>query len=350
MTQTTNYASVLAKIGAERSKLLNEAKLKTLTEIKNLPELTAQLRDTSYQEQIAKVPLPLTSRNIERAFHENLIATTTKIIKNSPKYTTDYLNMYIYKFESENIKLLIKATNAKLSPEQKLARIHLSVEDYLKNRVVIEEAAKAQSMKQTVNNLKINEYSLALNMGLQSYEENGSTTCFDVLLDKEFHEKLYNRYENLPQKEKTYAQFYTRIENDSFTLLSLLRGKNLNYDANWLRLAVPSNNFNIHKETVEAMVTAIDFESALKVALNTYYAGFFVRGQNSEEAIANAEKAFRNEVYHHAKTSIISEIFNIGTTLSFITQKEAEVHNLTAISSGVEATINPEEIQRQLLL
>ena len=78
MTQTTLYSAVLAKIGAERSKLLSETKLKTLTESKNLSELAAQLRDTSYQEQIGKVSLPLTSRKLERAFNENLIATYVK--------------------------------------------------------------------------------------------------------------------------------------------------------------------------------------------------------------------------------------------------------------------------------
>ena len=49
MSQTTLYASVLAKIGAERSKLLSEAKLKTLTESKDLSAFAAQLRETSYQ-------------------------------------------------------------------------------------------------------------------------------------------------------------------------------------------------------------------------------------------------------------------------------------------------------------
>ena len=203
------YASVLAKIGAERSKLLNETKLKMLTESKNLPELTAQLRDSSYQDQIAKVPLPITSRKLERAFNENLIATTVKIIKNSPKHTATYLNLYLYRFEAENIKVLIKATNAKLSLDQKLAKIYFSAEDYLRHRLIIEEAAKAQTIKQTVNALKRSEYALALSMGLQSFEENGSTTCLDVLLDKVFHEKLYSSYVSLPKKE-SLMHIFTR--------------------------------------------------------------------------------------------------------------------------------------------
>ena len=350
MTQTTLYSRVLSKIGAERGKLLSEAKLKTLTESKNLSELATQLRDTSYQEQLVKVSLPLTSRKLERAFHENLISTYLKIIKNSPKNASKYLWLYLLRFEVENIKALIKATNAKLSLEQKIGRIYLPAEDYLKNRSVIEETAKAPDIKQIVKALKKTDYTPALNMGLQSYEEDGTTACLDVLLDKTFYEKLHDSYESLPKKEKPHALFYASTENDSFTLLTLLRGKNLNYDANWLRLAVPPNNFYLDMETVEAMVTATDFESALKIAFESHYAGFFAKAQSPEETVANAEKAFKKAVLQHAKASKIPEIFNIGAPLAFMTQKEAEVHNLTALSSGVEAEIKPEDIQHQLLL
>lgn len=352
MTQTTLYSAVLAKIGAERNKLLSEARLKTLTESKNLFELTGQLRDTSYQEQLAKVPLPYTSRKLERALRENLISTYVKIIKNSPKNASKYLRLYLLRFEVENIKALIKSTNAALSAEQKLGKIYLSAEDYLKNRSVIEETAKAATVKQIVKTLKKSDYALALNIGLQSYEEDGSTTCLDVLIDKTFYEKLHESYECLPQKEKPHALFYASTENDGYTLLTLLRGKTLNYDANWLRLAVPPNNFYLDAGAVEAMVTAADFDAALRVALDTRYAAFFAKAQSPAraETIAYAEKAFKKTVLQYAKVSKIPENFNIGAPLAFITQKEAEVHKLTALSNGVEAEIKPEDIQRQLLL
>ena len=350
MSQTTLYASVLAKIGAERSKLLSEVKLKTLIESKDLSAFVAQLRETSYQAQIAKLPLPLTSRKIERAFNENLVESYEKAVKNSPKNVKKYLNLHLLSFEMENIKTLIKASYANLAPEEKLAKIYLSVEDYFKKRLVIEEAAKALTLKQLVNAFKNTKYAATLNAGLQNFEESGSTAGFDVLLDKVFYEKLYDSYMLLPKKEKTHAYFYASTENDSFVLLTLLRGKILNYDANWLRLVVPHNNFNLSVETVEALLSASDFESALKIALESYYEKFFVKAQNPEETVSNAEKAFKRAVFQYAKASRICEIFNIGAPLAFMAQKEAEVHNLIAASSGVEAAVNPEKIQGQLLL
>jgi vacuolar-type H+-ATPase subunit C/Vma6 len=321
LNQTTLYSPVLAKIGAERGKLLGEPKLKALTESKNLSDLTAQLRDTSYQEQLVKISLPLTSRKLERSFRENLISTYLKIIKNSPKNASKYLQLYLLRFEVENIKALIKATNAKLSPEEKLNKIYLFPEDYLKNRLVMEETAKASTIKQITKTLKKTDYATTLNMGLQSYEEDGSTTCLDVLIDKTFYEKLHDTYESLPQKEKSHAHFYSSTENDSFTLLTLLRGRNLNYDANWLRIAVPSNNFFLDKEIVEAIVTAADFESALKAVFESHYAEFFAKAQSPEEIIANAEKSFKKAILHHPKASRIPENFNIGAPLAFMIER-----------------------------
>jgi V/A-type H+/Na+-transporting ATPase subunit C len=127
LSQTTLYAGVLAKIGAERSKLLSEAKIKNLAESKDLSAFTAQLRETGYQAQIAKLPLPITSRKLERAFNENLIESYEKLIKNSPKDVTGFIGLHPLRFEVENIKALVKGTNANLSPEQKLAKIYLSV-------------------------------------------------------------------------------------------------------------------------------------------------------------------------------------------------------------------------------
>jgi vacuolar-type H+-ATPase subunit C/Vma6 len=339
----------LAKIGAEKSKLLTEAKLKSIVETKSLAEFASQLRETAYQVQIAKIPLPLTSRKLERAFNENLIETYVKMTKNAPKTAAKFLRVYLLRFEVENIKSLIKAVNAELSSEQKLARIYFSAEDYLKKRAILEEAVKASTMKQVVNAFKSTEYASALSRGAQSYEENGSTVALDVLLDKVFYDILYDRYRKLPKEEKPHAYFYASTESDSFSLLTILRGKTLNYDANWLRTAVPHNKFNLSSDTVEALLMAADFESALKIASATSYVKFFARAQSPEETIASAEKASNRAMFQHAKVSTISEIFNIGAPLAFMMLKEAEVHNLIASSAGVEASLTTDQIQGQML-
>jgi V/A-type H+/Na+-transporting ATPase subunit C len=345
LTKTTSYASVLAKIGAERSKLLSEAKVKALADSKDLSEFAAQLRDTSYQEQISKLSPPLTSRKLERAFNESLIENYLKIIKYSPKKAQKFLEVYLLRLEFENIKALMKATSAKLSSEQKTAKVYFSVEDYFKKRVVVEEALKASSPIQIVHAFKGTEYFLPLSLGQKNFEENHSTASFDVFIDKFFYEKLFEGYQSLPKDEQSHADLYASTENDGFTLLTLLRGKMLNYDPNYLRLVVPQNFMHIDRATMETLVSAVDFEGALKIVLNSYYAKFFSKAATPAETVSAAEKALRKARYQRAKSAAISEAFNIEAPLAFLTQKEAEVRNLVALSVGIDAGIKPDDIR-----
>ena len=349
LTRSAKYASVSAKIGAERSRLLSEAKLKALSESKDLNDFVAQLKETVYQPQLAKTAQPYSSRKLERVFQENLIEAYVKIIKNSPVSAKTYLTMFLRKLETENIKALIKAINADLDTEEKEARIYLSVEDYLRHRQQFEEALKATDPKQLSAAFAKTEYALALSYGLKSYEEGGATTCFDVLVDKVYYEKLFDSYRKLPKREKPHALFYASMESSSYILLTLLRGKILNHDPNWLRVIIPDAHF-LTNETIESMVTAPDFEAALNIVQKTTYKKFFTKAQTPDQTVANAEKAFQKEVYKRALESRISEIFNIGVPLAFLSQKQAEFRNLVTISIGVEASLKPENIQNLLLL
>jgi vacuolar-type H+-ATPase subunit C/Vma6 len=113
---------------------------------------------------------------------------------------------------------------------------------------------------------------------------------------------------------------------------------------------VPTKKFNLTDETVEAIVTAPDFDSAHKITLKTHYAHFFPKAQSPDTTMANAEKALSKTLFLLAKETRFTEIFNIGAILAFLTQKESEVHNLTTISLGVEAGLKSEDIQQSLVI
>lgn len=188
-----------------------------------------------------------------------------------------------------------------------------------------------------------------MSYGLKSYEESGATTCFDVLIDKVCYEKLFDSYRKLPKREKPHAFFYASVESSSYILLTLLRGKILNHDVDWLRVIIPDVHF-LTSETIESMVTAPDIEAAFNVVQKTSYKKFFTKAQTPDQTVANAEKAFQKEIYKHALQSQIAETFNIGVPLAFLYQKQAEFRNLVTISLGVEAALKPENIQNLLLL
>jgi len=350
LPKTIQYAPVLAKIGAERSKLLTETKVKALSESKNLSEVASQLRETTYQEQVARITPPLSGSKLERAYKENLIDAYLKILAYAPKHAIQFLGLYLLRLEIEHIKSLIKATSAKLTAEDKLAKIFFPVEDYLGHHAIIEEAAKASTVAAVVHAFKGTHYYCTLTAALKSYEETASTSSFDFYIDKYYYDTVYENYKALSGSEQKHADFYASHESDGFTLVTILRGKLLGIDPNRLRLIIPECQFSLPEKRVEALVSAVDFEAALKIVLETPYGKYFNRGQNKHETISNAEKALKKAVFEHAQASVITETFNIEMPLAFINQKEAEVHNLAALTLGVEASLKPENIRNLLLL
>ncbi len=350
MPKTIQYAPVLAKIGAERSKLLTETKIKSLSESKNLSEVAAQLRETTYQEQVTRIIPPLSGRKLERAYNENLIDAYLKILEYAPKHAIRFLGLYLLRLEVEHIKALIKGTSAKLSAEEKLSKIFFPVEDNLGHHAIIEDAAKASSVVAVVHAFKGTHYYCALTSALKNFEETASTSSFDFYIDKYYYDTLYESYKALSSSEQKHADFFASHESDGFTLLTILRGKLLGIDPNRLRLIIPECTFNLPPKKVEALTSVVDFEAALKLVLETPYGKYFNQGQNKHETISNGEKALKKAVFEHAQASVITETFNIEMPLAFITQKEAEVHNLVALTLGVEASLKPETIRSLLLI
>jgi vacuolar-type H+-ATPase subunit C/Vma6 len=349
LAQTKNYAQILPKIGVERRWLLGDAKIKALSDSRGLSDFVAQLRDTTYQEQLSKLQTPFTSKKLEHAFNENLLNTYLMLLKNLPKTVKPYFELYLERIEIEHIKMLIKATLANMTPEQKLAKMYLPVEDYLNNREVIEDAAKASTVSQTVQAFKKTPYISNLTLGLKKYDETGSAIQFDLLLDRQYFEKLGSIFEKLPKIEQPHAKFYASMNVDSYLLSTILRGKTLGYDSDWLRVALPTHCFKLNGRTVESLVFAIDFDAALKIVETTEYKNYFTNGNTPEEIVSKAEKAFKNAILQHAKSRVLLDVFNIGAPLSFLTLKEADVHNLRVLALSIDAMVKPEDMQENLL-
>jgi vacuolar-type H+-ATPase subunit C/Vma6 len=351
LTETSQYASVLAKIGAERGNLLDENKIRTMSEAENLNEFVSRLNETVYADYLSQIMNPVNSRKIEHALKQNQARTLIKIINYSPMKVRGFLSNELRKFEVENIKILLKSVSAGLSTDEKIERIYLLPEEFLKNRHVFEEATEMDNIKNTIESLKkIDHYATALDFGLSRFRETGSMKSFDIFLDKAYFTDLTESLSTLPKREQKHAIFYTKMKVEVFILLAILRAKLLGYDANWLRLTIPKANFSISEKSIEPLITSEDYESALKLILQSPYGTFFEKASEPEETLSNFEKSTEKAIFNHAYNLRFKELFNVEACIIFILQKDTEIRNLVTISLGIENGTKPTEIQSNLLL
>lgn len=350
MSQEQLYSNVLVKVGVERSHWLIKEKLERLTECKNFEDFASELRETVYGEKLSKVTLPYTSKIFERVFWESFIEVSIKIVQSSPETVSPFIIVYLLKFEHENIKTILRSASAGLSYDEISRKIYLPVEAFLKRQEIILKAAMAIHVKSVVDVLQTTLYGSLLIAGLKKYEETGSTKFFDILLDRMFYEQLGETFKDLPKKEQKYAFFYVSREIDRFNILTILRAKILGYDPNWIRMAIARNFYNVPEQTIEALLMADNFGSAFNIIKQSYYKKLIVRAETPEETVSAAEKAFRKDMFEHAKKTIIGDPFNVGTPIAFLVQKEIELYNLTAISLGIEYNWKKDDISHLLLV
>jgi V/A-type H+-transporting ATPase subunit C len=344
------YSNVLVKVGVERSHLLSKATLKRLLECKSLEELASELKETVYGKKLAQITFPYTSKIFERVFQEILIEVTTKIAQNSPETVAPFIKTYLLKFELENIKTILRAASVGLTYDEITQKLYLPVEVFIKKQDIILKAAMAIHVKSVVDILKNTVYGPLLVAGLKKYEETGSTKFFDILLDRMFYEQFGEKFKDLPKREQENAFFYVSREIDKFNILTILRAKILGHNSDWIRLAISRDFYNVTEQIIEALLLVDNFESALGIIKQSYYKNFFVETETPEESISAAEKAFRKDLFEHAKRTVVGNPFNVGTPIAFLIRKRIELENLTAISLGIEYNWKKEEISHFLFV
>jgi vacuolar-type H+-ATPase subunit C/Vma6 len=322
LSQEQLYSNVLVKVSVEKSHLLTKEKFSRLLNSKNLVEYVSELKETIYGQELERLMLPYTTNKLERVFRENFIETCIKIVRNSPDIVSKFLRTYLIKFEHENIKTILRAVSTGLPFDEIKKRLYLNLETFLERKEII--------------------------LGLKKYEETGSTKYFDILLDRMFYENVGELYKNLPKNEREHAFFYVSNIVDRFNILTILRAKLLGYEPHWIRVALAHNFYNISKETIEQLLMADNFKSALEIIKKSNYAKLFDKTVIDEEKLAKVEKEFRQKILLNITKLRFGDPFNIGTPLDFIFRKEIESYNLTALSIGIEYNWKKDDISNLL--
>jgi vacuolar-type H+-ATPase subunit C/Vma6 len=348
LSQEQLYSNVLVKIGVERSNLLSKEKLQRLTDSNSLTELITELRTTIYGEKLSKLTTPYSTDDLERAFRETFIEVCIKMVKNSPLTVSAFLKTYLLKFEHENIKTILRAISVGLPYDDIKNKLYMSVEKSLKREEVFLKAAMALQVKLAVEALQHTIYGPLLSSGLQKYEETGSTKYFDLLLDKMFYEEFGKNFHNMPKNEQQLAFYYVSTKTEMFNILTILRAKLLGYDSHWIRVALSRDFYTISEQTIESMLMAEDFKSAMEVVEQTHYKKLFAKAETPEKTVSDAEKALKQEIFEHAQTTKIGDPFNVGSVMAFIMRKEIELYNLTMISLGTEYKWKKDDILNRL--
>ncbi len=343
MNHVSAYSQIVARTGAERGYLLDKDKLQRLAESKNLTELTVNLRGSPY-ENLLKTSTEPSPENLQRVFNGELARLYRKTMLYSPNELQVFLRDYISRLEIENLKTLLRAKNAHLSYESITAMLNLPTEDLLDRQEIFVEAAKAGDIKGSLKHFEGTPYAQALSEALPLFEEAKSTRFFELTLDRDYHERLFDSTATLSKDHSKMVLPILGPQIDIFNIDTIVRSKFLNFPPQWVDMAVTSEFYKLSSSQIHALMLIESSTSALTILKETAYRRFYLVRNSVEETLTGLEKAVKQNCLKQLNEMRIRDAFSISTPLSIIMEKEVEVENLTKITSGVEHNWTTEEI------
>jgi len=348
MTRVAEYSQVLIKASSERSRLLSKRQIKSLTECRSLDEMASQLRGTAYESLLSDIREPNAAK-LQYAFKEELIRVCKKILAYSPERIRNMLESYIRYLEVENLEILIKMKSMGASHNSILNMLHLSVDEILglKDRFI--QAAKASGVSSAIEAFQNTIYESALSEGLKRYEETRSTRFFDFSLDRTYYDNLLNSVKLLPKADRKAALLLAGMRVDAFNIITIIRSKLLDYPPHLTFWAITRRFYLLSESQIRSMVSSGDVGSILDSVKETFYGRFLTQQKSIEETVMAFERKVDSFIMEKTNRMRIAEPFTISSLLEVILRKEAEVKNLTLISSGIEFGWKPGDINQFLI-
>jgi len=328
---------------------------------KRLDYIHLMLSKTPYQIELKDIHYKqLDSASIENVLLKNYLKTCEVIKDHSPKNIRFLLSAILKKFETNNIKAILRAKWAGISVNEAMRFITpVGKMDEMRCKSILENAENVIDVIEYLSDL---EYGQVLKEALRDQEETGGLQFIEAFLNNYVYKEIYKAVGKLKGRDKKIAETVLGIEIDSNNIKIILRSMSLMIAKDQIkRYLLPTSQIFSEKEletAIEANDIQTSIESLLKVAKlrnardYKYMLTELLREYKAFQSLSSLEVALDRSLL---KTSLkmlkrYTSYFNIGLILAFLNAKWFEVRNLRAILRGAEGDLHPEKIMKLLIL
>jgi V/A-type H+-transporting ATPase subunit C len=345
--ESSNYEYVTARIRSRRSKLFDDDDYRKLVRM-GTGEIARFMEESEYETELNRLGARHRGVDlIEYALNENLAGHFDDILRWADGTLYDYIARYLRKFDAWNVKTVLRGLYSAAERED--------VEDDLIDAGefpadLLAELAAADSVEEVVERLDRTIFGDALEAALDDYRDTGLLVPLENAVDRTFYEKLHS---DLPDEPSRATQLYVEFleaEIDFRNLRNALRLARSGADMDPAEYYIEGGQL-FDADELRQLVT--DEEQLVEhVRTSTY-------GDDLDEALAVLEEADTLIQFEHALDAALLEYadtlsnrypLSVCPVLSFVLAKERVVDNIRAIARGVEAGLDPDEIERELVI
>ncbi len=337
------YTYPNARVRARTGRLFTEKEFSEIVESQNIEEVKNYLRGTpDYAKYIDLYPL-------EKALDTQLAETYDLIARITPDNSKEIFKFLLKKWDIKNIKSIIIANEAGLSPEETLNLIvpFGALSDKLDSLI------EAGNVTEIMNGLEGTEYPKILEDAIPIYNETGLLLPLEASLDKYLLQNLL-RSSATPEDDNTsllHNYVGTMVDVANIKIIIRAKADELKYDD--IEAYMISEGYQIREWKLKELMEAEDVASVISGLEGTDYAPMLsdaMTDYTETRSMASFENALDNHVVKTAKTISLKNQFGIGPMIGFLSRKEREIKNLKIIARGKrEEGFSPSMIKEMLI-
>ena len=336
-----------AKIRGKKRYLLERQQLQSLTEFKSQAEVIGFLADSPYGPELSKLPDSASPAEAERTIGESLARTVENIEASAKGNVRQFIVEYRRRYDAPDLARLLVfklqgrlwedyATRSSLGTlsEKQLRKLY-NIEN---PRDLIEEMAD-QTLEGRLENMQ-----------LESPSPDKAAFIRDIIVgwgDERFYAYASNE---LTGRDRSSCIPIIGSAIDLGNISIILRGKLLGLAD--IRSHLVPVYWKLDSKTLESLLTAEDIQQAFdRISAHRYYRR--ILGGSRQKYEETKSLAFMEVLAREHFARLSHEIFlgipyNIGVILAFFVLKENEARNLSAVLSGIDAGLAPEQIRTLL--
>ncbi|TRO50800.1 hypothetical protein E2P63_05705 [Candidatus Bathyarchaeota archaeon] len=352
------YKEIMPRVAIEKLELLSTDDLLELVG-KDPSVIRCALLETSYRDNFLKIsPDKTDSISMEEALLENYAQTLNHLIKYSMGNIKGVLLAVVGKFETSNVKTLLRAAKAEMKIDEMVRHIipvgSLNKEQY---RDLLSSSPTVESIVETIASSDFDPIIKEVIVNNKITE--GNLLPLELALDKAVYRRIFKSIENLKGLDKLIAKTVLGIEADAINIKIILRFKGTDIHEDQIKkYFLPSFVFN--EETLQNALELPDTKSIAEYLFETtdainnifYKEIFFQIIEQCKSSLSQLETILERA---SLKTSLhiirkYLKYYNIGFILAFLNLKWFEIRNLRCLIVGSERKIAPEQIRRSLVL
>jgi V/A-type H+/Na+-transporting ATPase subunit C len=337
------YTYPNARVRARMGRLFTDKEFSEIVEAQNVEEVKNYLRGVpDYAKYVDQYPL-------EKALDTQLAESYDLIARITPDNSKDAFKFLLKKWDIRNIKSVIIAKEAGLTPEETLDLVvpFGALSDKLDAMI------DADDVSEVMNALEGTEYPQVLENALPIYKETGMLLPLEASLDKYLLENLL-RTSATPDDDNTallHNYIGTQVDVSNIKIILRAKADNLKYDD--IEAYMISNGYQLREWKLKDMMEAEDVASVVSSLEGTDYAPMLsdaMSNYTDTGSMASFESSLDNHVAKTARSISRKNQFGIGPMIGFLSKKEREIKNLKIIARGKrEEGFSPSMIKEMLI-